>query len=131
MSQQINNRVISRLSGTDQSGATTLYGEDSTGQYLLQMEDGSGNVIPATLDAIVTGVQMEKPLSGGVCQIAVGEVVKVRLGDTVTLATPAVVSDANGRAIPAAANHNVYGIVLTAGVVGDVVDMLVRPYYKA
>ena len=131
MSQQINTRVISRLSGVDQSGATALYGEDSTGQYLMQMEDGSGNVIPATLDAIVTGVQMERPKNGIVCQIAVGEVVKIRLGDTVTLGTPAVCSDANGRAIPIASNHNVYGIVLTAGVVGDVVDVLVRPYYKS
>ena len=130
--QQLNYRVIHVTSAIDQTSAAALSGEDTSGQYLMQVNDGAtGAFQPSGLDGVVVGVCQEKPAAGAEFMLALGDVVKIMLGDTVALAAPEVCSDANGRAIPVAANHNVYGQALTAGVVGDVVPVLVRPRYKA
>ncbi len=60
------------------------------------------------------------------CTVAIGGLVKVKAGDTVT-AGAAFASDANGLAVPVATGDQPLGIVINGGVVNDIVTVLFHP----
>jgi hypothetical protein len=83
--------------------------------------------LTATANARVCGVRMNKPNSGEAIELAIGPVVPVRLGGTVTRGD-IVKSDANGLAVLADTDKDkVAGKVSRSGVSGDIVPMFLQP----
>ena len=75
---------------------------------------------------IACGISQDAGANGEAVAVAFGGVAKVACAGTVTVGA-ALTSDTDGRAKVAAAGDVAHGVALTAGVVGDVVSMLVNP----
>lgn len=120
--QTDNNQVLTFNSSTDYS---------SSGQYTLMIQNTTNDneVTQSGLDGVVIGVLQNNPKANEAASIAYGGRLKVVYGDTITVGA-VVCSDASGRAIPLASNHNIVGIALKAGVVGDVGEIIFFRYYK-
>jgi hypothetical protein len=122
-------RAISMLANADLSA----------NQYRFVNMNTSGNTIAVTAAGErVVGVQQDKAgqQTGAALEaseIGIDGVTLIILGATITAGVE-VKSDDEGRAVTAATpalGHYVGGILLTGGVEGDVVSMLIRNYEQA
>lgn len=107
---------------------TLIAGQDlSSSQYLFVSVSADGQIDPTGDGAHADGVLQNDPAAQGrAAQVAVGGIVKVKCGGTVTRGGP-VASDANGKAVNAASGDVIVGTALETGANGSVIAMLFQP----
>lgn len=112
--------LVSLPANADLSASKYLFG-------VLADSSGNARVAVAGLGADAVGVIYEgASVAGQASAIAISGIAKVTLGATLATSGVRVQSDASGRAI-AVASGAVLGFLLTAGVVGDIADVLLAP----
>lgn len=100
----------------------------SAGQYLFVDVNSSGQAVVIAAQGVnAIGVLQDNPAAAGrVGRIAVGGMIKVMSGDTIT-AGNRITSGADGRAEVAATGDFVLGTAMVSSVDGDIMTMLFQP----
>ena len=100
----------------------------TTGQYLFVDVNTSGQaVLVAGQGLNAVGVLQDNPSAAGrVGRIAIGGMVKVMAGDTIT-AADRITTGADGRAETAATGDFVLGTAITGGADGEIITVLFQP----
>lgn len=110
------------------SGVNAGADYSSADNYLFMTGDSTDDqVVTAGAGELIVGIRGNKPASGEPVELHIGGISMVYLGGTVT-AYANVKSDADGKAVASTTDkENQGGIVLRAGVSGDLVPILVLP----
>lgn len=95
-------------------------------QFRFVSVDSSGTVALTADDAHADGVLLNAPNSGEAAEVAIGGIVKVECGATVTRGGD-VSSGANGKAKDADTSAAVLGTALETGADGRVISILFHP----
>ena len=117
------------MANTDNMQTISLEaGQDlSSSQFYFVSIASDEQVDPTGDGAHADGVLQNDPdTAGHAAEVAIGGVVKVSCGGTVT-AGGAVSSDANGQAVDSASGDVILGTALEGGSSGDVISMLFQP----
>jgi hypothetical protein len=103
-------------------------GEDlSACQYRAVKMNTSAKAIKGTAGARCIGILQNDPISDEVSQVMALGLSPAVYGDTVTLSSPELASDANGKLVPAVAGDSVVAIALEAGSADEEHTVLVLP----
>lgn len=99
----------------------------SAGQYFLvkiSNSSGTGRVAFAGAGERAIGVLQNKPdAAGKAASVAVGQVVKVSAGGSITAGNE-VTPDSSGEAVVAGSGDIVFGVALNSAVDGDIVEIV-------
>lgn len=103
----------------------------TTKQFCVMKVSANGFCTFADNSAVpLIGLLTNKPGNQQAAVVCVGGEAKGIVGANVTLGTH-VMADANGALTPATANNTYVGVALESGVVGDIINVLVQPGWKA
>lgn len=99
----------------------------SAKQFFFVSVSADGQIDPTGDGAIADGVLLNAPAAAGrAAEVAIGGIVKVECGGTVTRGGP-VASDASGNAVDAASGDVILGTALETGADGSVISILFHP----
>jgi hypothetical protein len=101
----------------------------ATKQYYFGKVNSSGLLVTAGDGEAAIGVVTNNPASGEVASVAIGGIVKVVAGASIT-AGAVISSTSDGKAQTAASGDLVLGVALTAADNGDVFSMIFQPGHK-
>lgn len=99
----------------------------SAKQFFFVSVSADGQVDPTGDGAHADGVLQNDPAAAGrAAEVAIGGVVRVKCGGTVTRGGP-VASDANGNAVNPATGDVILGTALETGASGTIISMIFQP----
>lgn len=99
----------------------------SAKQYFFVSVSADGQIDPTGDGAHADGVLQNDPdTAGTAASVAIGGVVKVNCGGTVTRGGP-VASDTNGQAVDATSGDVILGTALETGASGETISMIFQP----
>lgn len=117
MATQQNLHCITLIAGADLSAK----------QFFFVSVAADGQIDPTGNGAIAEGVLQNAPAAAGrAAEVAIGGIVKVECGGTVTRGGP-VASDASGNAVDAASGDIILGTALETGADGQVIEIIFQP----
>ena len=100
----------------------------SANNYLaMKVTSSDEQLVTAGAGEEAIGVRLNKPNTGEAVQLAIGGIVPIKLGNTVTIGQK-IKSDASGQGVAATTDKDyMLGICLRGGVSGDIIPMLWQP----
>ena len=106
----------------------SLVAQDTVAQYhFVKPSTEAFGCEECTADTDIScGISQSSGAADEAIDVAFGGVAKVACAGTITVGA-ALTSDTDGRAKAAGAGDVAHGVALTAGVVGDVISLLVNP----